>query len=102
MSDEVSLLAHPVLKVKDPDYIEGLDVGNRDYKIIKTEGYYFAFGHELMEIIDRSGKNIKALETHYPGLRTFIKSNKLSFKNRPDLILITNHLISVDSQESSI
>lgn len=90
--DSVSLLSYPKLKVKDPDYVEGLDVGNRNYEVRKVEEYYFAFSDDLYEIRKNKGKNIKNLKGDYPSLKKFVEVNGLSFKNRIDLIAITNYL----------
>lgn len=92
VNDDVSLFIHSTIHVKEPDYVEGLDVGNRDYQIKKTEDFYFAFGDELLEIKKSKSKNIKALSVEYPFIKDFVKRNKLSFKDKNDLILITEYL----------
>lgn len=56
LNDEVSFFAHPTIHVKEPDYVEGLDVGSRDYKIKKFEEYYLAFNKKLVEL--KKGKKI--------------------------------------------
>jgi hypothetical protein len=92
VEDQISLLAHPVITVKDPDYVEGLDVGNRDFRVKKEEEYYFAFDDGLFEIKKNTGKNIKALGNKFPELREFVKSNKLSFRDRIDLVQIAQFM----------
>ena len=101
VNDEVSFFAYPTIHVKEPDYIEGLDVGNRDYQIRKSEDYYFAFGDELLEIKKSNSKNIKVLAKEYPSLKDFVKGKKLSFKDKNDLILITEYINTTNSQRSN-
>lgn len=95
LNDEVSFFAHPTIHVKDPDYVEGLDVGSRDYKIKKVEEYYLAFNNTLFAL--KKNKNIRNLKNDIPGLKEFVKKNKLSFKDRSDLIAITKYLNTINS-----
>lgn len=98
LNDEVSFFAYPTIHVKEPDYIEGLDVGSRDYKIRKVEEYYLAFNNKLVEL--KKEKNIRALKSDIPGLKEFFKTNKLSFKDRSDLISITKYLNTINQNNS--
>ena len=97
----MSFFAYPTINVKEPDYVVGLDVGNRDYQIRKSEDYYFAFGDELLEIKKSNSKNIKVLAKEYPSLKDFVKGKKLSFKDKNDLILITEYINTTNSQGSN-
>lgn len=94
LNDDVSFFAHPTIHVKEPDYVEGLDVGSRDYKIKKVEDYYLAFNKKLVEL--KKSKNIRALKNDIPGLKAFAKTNKLSFKDRNDLIAIAKYLNTIN------
>lgn len=94
LNDEVSFFAHPTIHVKEPDYVEGLDVGSRDYKIKKVEDYYLAFNKKLVEL--KKSKNTRALKNDIPGLKAFVKTNKLSFKNRNDLIAIAKYINTIN------
>lgn len=98
LNDEVSFFAHPTIHVKEPDYVEGLDVGSRDYKIKKVEDYYLAFNKKLVEL--KKSKNIRALKSDIPGLKAFAKTNKLSFKDRNDLIAIAKYLNTINQNNS--
>ena len=99
--DDISLLSYPKIKVKDPDYVEGLDVGNRNYEVKKVEGYYFAFDDELYEIKKSKGKNIRHLKEKYPSLKKFVEVNDLSFKDRIDLIEITEFLNNSETHDQN-
>ncbi len=100
ISDKVSLLSHPVIKVKDPDYVEGLDVGNKNFRVEKNEIYYLAFDDGLYEIKKNNGKNLKYLETKYPDIKDYIKKNKLSFKDKSDLASITKYLNTIEINQN--
>lgn len=99
LNDEVSLFSHTTIKMKSPDYVEGLDVGNRDYEIRKVEEYYLAFNKRLVEL--KKGKHIRELKHDIPEIKAYIKTNKLSFKNRSDLIAITKYLNTLNTSEWS-
>ena len=101
VNDKVSFFTYPTIHIKKPDYVEGLDVGNRDYQIRKSEDYYFAFSDELLEIKKSNSKNLKILAKGYPSLKDFVKSKKLSFKDKNDLILITEFINTANSQGSN-
>ena len=87
---KISLFAYPKIKVKDPDYVEGLDVGNRDYEITKIEQYFLMSDSILFNLGKK--KSIKELKGSVPELKPFLKGNNLSFKKRDDLIQITEFL----------
>ena len=93
VDDEVALFAHQKIKIKEPDYVEGLDVGSRDYQIKMSENYYFAFGKKLMDV--KQGKNFKELKNSIPPLKEFVKENNLSHKKKQDLVSMTRFLNSI-------
>lgn len=87
---KISLFAYPKIKVKEPDYVEGLDVGNRDYEIMKVEQYFLMSDNELFNLDKKN--NVRELKTSIPELKPFLKTKNLSFKKRGDLIQITEFL----------
>jgi len=87
---KISLFAYPKIKVKEPDYVEGLDVGNRDYEIMKVEQYFLMSDSKLFDLDKK--KNIRELKSSIPELKPFLKTKNLSFKKRGDLIQIAEFL----------
>ncbi len=94
---EVPLLRKTNIRVKEPDYYEGIDIGSRDYEIQKSDEYYYAIGRVVYEL-KRSKKGVlEAFADREDEMSAFFKKENIVFKKDGDLALAFtyyNNLIS--------
>jgi hypothetical protein len=83
---EVPLFTKIAVRIKEPQYYEGIDVGSRDYKIVKNLEYYHASGR-VVESLSRSKKGLLlAFADKEEEMTSFFKKNKINFKDEGDLM----------------
>ncbi|MGI9544529.1 MAG: hypothetical protein ACR2MX_14810 [Cyclobacteriaceae bacterium] len=91
------LFSKTFAKVKPPTYVEGLDVGERDHKIIKHEKIYIARDGEAFELGPFGNDNKKHFETHLKSVEKYAKENRLKFKGKEDLKQIVAYYNKLNS-----
>ncbi|MEQ8713254.1 MAG: hypothetical protein RIC80_09555 [Cyclobacteriaceae bacterium] len=83
---EMPLFLKTNIRVKEPHYYEGIDVGSRDYEIVKDKEYYYASGR-VVEALSRNKKGLLlAFADKEEEMASFFKQNKISFKDEGDLM----------------
>jgi len=86
-----SLLAHDAVKIKKPDYNIALDVGNKNYKIIKNRNYYLFYENEVHEI-SRKKDVLSLMKSNQKEIKNFIKKENISFSDESDLLSLSTYL----------
>lgn len=94
---EVPLLRKTNIRVREPNYYEGIDIGSRDYEIQKSDTYYYAIGRVVYEL-KRSKKGVlEAFANKESEMKSFFKEENIVFKNDQDLALAFEHYNSLIS-----
>ncbi|MEM8894438.1 MAG: hypothetical protein AAGC88_07665, partial [Bacteroidota bacterium] len=77
---EVPLFVKTDVRVKEPHYYEGIDIGSRDYEIRKETEYFYANGR-VVEPLSRNKKGLLLAFNDKEGeMSSFFKANRISFK----------------------
>ncbi|MEP2771127.1 MAG: hypothetical protein ABJH05_03195 [Fulvivirga sp.] len=86
-----SLLAHDAVKIKKPDYNIALDVGNKNYRLIKNRNYYLLIENKIYGITKK--KDLwKMIESNQKEIKEFIKAERISFSDENDLVRLCTYL----------
>ena len=82
--ENVKLVKHQYLYIKDPTYIEGVDTGSRNIKIYKMEDLYLIKGDKSIELKKKS--DLREAFKDDQEIYNFIKENKLKPKKEEELV----------------
>ncbi len=86
------LLKKTYLEVIEPNYVNALDVGEQERKIVQRAKYYTANkDNEVTQIKKNKRYVLKLLNDKAEDIKKYISQNKLSVKNENDLIKIFNY-----------
>jgi hypothetical protein len=85
---ERTLLSRTHVLVKDPTYNEKFDMGNRDTRIIKKTGYFFAEKNVVREVPSSRKKFLSIFGARAEEIGAFIRDNRLSHNDEMHLKLI--------------
>ena len=91
---EDSLLMQPLVQLKQPDYVAGLDMGSRDAEIISGQKFFISKRGVLTEIRNRRNFLQYAGTTLKPALRKYISEQNLNFDQAQDLAVLMNYVES--------
>ena len=83
---EVPLFSKVDVRIKEPHYYEGIDVGSRDYEILKDQTYYYASGRVVTPLSRNKKGLLMAFADKEEEMSQFFKQNKISFKDEGDLM----------------
>lgn len=84
----VSLYAYHYIIVKKPDYNEALDVGSKDYELLRKTDFYLNVHHKVT-LINKKNVIYNLFNDKKSSLKDFIKVNKINFSDEQDLIKLT-------------
>ncbi len=86
------LLKKTYLEVIEPNYVNALDVGEQERKIVQRAKYYIADrDNEVIQIKKNKRFVLKLLNDRAEDIKKYMSQNKLSVKNENDLIEIFNY-----------
>jgi len=88
---KITLLRRTEVIVKNPDFHPALNVGSRDYRIIKKHQTYYAIGREARPW---GGKKqaLSIFEEKESEVREFIKVNRLDLSKEEHVLLLFEHV----------
>ncbi len=86
---KVSLYAYHYITVKKPDYNEALDVGSKDYELLRKTDFYLNVQNKVI-LINKKSVIYSLFDNKRNSLKDFIKSNKINFSDQRDLIKLTS------------
>jgi hypothetical protein len=78
------LLKKAYLEILRPDFSPALNVGSKDYKILKKQEFYYSIGNQVYLIKNKS--SFEPLQAAYPPLREILKNGSYNFKREADLV----------------
>jgi hypothetical protein len=82
---KIALLKRTLITIKKADYNQGLDMGTRDDKILKSHAYYYLKGKEIVPL----PKKLKQLNQKLNELGIISsEENSIQFKSEPELIAV--------------
>jgi hypothetical protein len=89
---EFKLLKRIALEILRPDFSPALNIGSKDFRIIKTVEYYYTIDKTLYKV--KNAKSLQPLETTVPDkkLKEFIKRESINIKSEEGLKKIFNYL----------
>jgi len=92
-SKKVKLMKHIEVILKEPTYIEGVDMGSRDYVYKRSIDYYLSVNAgDYVKL--RSSSNRNAKELGRKDVKIFAKENDIDWKSEADLIKVVTYLDS--------
>ena len=80
------LFAKTNFKIQEPTYNVALDVGDRNSKIIKNDVYYLVVDGIAYLFTKNKNDNLNLFNNKSDDIKKFMKSEKLKFSKREDLI----------------
>lgn len=81
---KASLHAYYYINVKKPDYNAALDVGSKDYELLKKTEYYLNVNNKMIRINNK--KDIYALfENDKSPIKDYIRAERINFSDESDL-----------------
>jgi len=91
---EFKLLKRIALEILRPDFSPALNIGSKDFRIIKTVEYYYAIDKTLDKI--KNAKSLQPLETTIPDkkMKEFIKRENINMKSEEGLKKVFSYLNS--------
>lgn len=92
---DVELLEHRYVIEKEPTYVEAIDMGSRNKKIIQQTDYYMAKNKMLLPIYSAKKKNEHLFGEHFKAVLDHSKQHKLKFNNATDLHAIIKYYLSL-------
>ncbi len=84
-SGKSTIYCHYKTIIMEPNFNAALNVGEKDYRILKELSYYVQLDNKLHEI-PKSKKEFTKLLASKPATKDFIKKNKINPKKESDLI----------------
>jgi hypothetical protein len=92
----MALLCGHTIKVKQPDYNEAMNVGNRDYRILKKENFFFMHNGVLTRVPEKKKELVEIFpEDRRKIMRDFMETNGLNASRGVDLKRLFHHYNSL-------
>lgn len=86
-----SFLKKTFLKIIDPNYVNALDVGEQDKKIVKRDLYFVAEGNQVFSIKKKRKQILKQLGEKADNVKNYADENNLNFKDDNNIVKIFNY-----------
>jgi hypothetical protein len=80
---KVSLLKHIAVEILRPDYNVALDVGSRDFRIVKKQKFYFSLGGKLFDMKKKA--LIASLKDISIDITGYLNEQSVNWTNEQDL-----------------
>lgn len=87
---EIPLMKRITLEILKPDYNLALNVGSKDFRIIKRVKYYYVRNSTIYEIKRRDF--IDKFKEKFPDIESFCKKQSISWSKQSDLVQLFNYL----------
>jgi hypothetical protein len=98
---EDSLLMQPLVQLKQPDYVAGLDMGRRNAEIISDQRFFISKRGVLTEIRNRRNFLQYAGTTLKSALRQYISDQNLNFDQMQDMVMLMKFKESLIGNDTS-
>ncbi|MGI9543199.1 MAG: hypothetical protein ACR2MX_08065 [Cyclobacteriaceae bacterium] len=85
LEGKLSLFSKTELDIIKANYDAKFDVGEKSDKVVKSENYFVANGKNVFRITKNKKENLKIFGDKSDLIYSYMKSEKLSFKNKEDL-----------------
>lgn len=92
---KMSLFLKMELDIIKANYDAKFDVGDKSDKVVKVENYFIANGENVYRIAKNKKENLKIFGDNSERISSYIKNEKLSFKDKEDLQKIITYYNSI-------
>ncbi|MEP5612972.1 MAG: hypothetical protein ABJP45_12025 [Cyclobacteriaceae bacterium] len=89
------LLAKTNYDIAEPTYNVALDVGEKNSRIVKSDEYYLVVEKVAVPFTKSKAGNLALFQENEGNLKKYLKSNKLKFSKKEDLIQIVKYYDSL-------
>lgn len=90
--DKIDLLMRYQVKLIKGNYVQALDMGERDNKLVKVKKFYFQIGKRLIEAPNKKKKLEPLFPDSYDEIKSYVKSENLRLKEEESLIKLTEFI----------
>lgn len=97
-SDQVKLFSKTETEILKPSYNIALDIGERAPKVTYRTKFYLYDKEEIKTLKNFSNKNLQLFGSKKSDMKQFIKEEKISFKDRADLVKAIDYYSSISSK----
>ena len=87
-----SLFKKTILDITPPTFNSSLNVGSKDYIIVKKIKFYFSLDNNMQELKKRQA--LKSLQVIHPDLENFCKKEAIDWTKEDDLVKLFKYLNS--------
>ena len=88
----IPLMKRIVIEILKPDYNIALNVGSKDFRVIKKVKYYYGMDSNLFEVKKKA--TIKNLKNKVSSIEEFINKEPMSWGNQKDLVALFTYINS--------
>lgn len=88
----IMLVARYKVKLIRGNYVQALDLGERDHRLVKKKEYYFRMGKQLVAVPYKKKKLELLFPDIYVEIKSYMKKENLRLKVESDIIKLTQFI----------
>lgn len=93
--DKIDLLMRYRVKLLKGNYVQALDMGKRDHRLVKVKEFYFQIGEDLVETPNKRKKLQPLFPDSFDEIKSYINIEKIRLKEEVGLIKLTEFINNI-------